>query len=84
MRENRIEVKLAELKKDNQKALITYVTAGLPSLEKTIELAEEEYGVAIKKNLLPNDSLVLEQPERTPLFHEFNLRNSGHHQAGLS
>jgi len=64
MRENRIEVKLAELKKENQKALITYVTAGLPSLEKTIELiiAQEEAGVDVIEIGVPFSDPVADGP----------------------
>ena len=44
---NRIEEKLAMLKEKNQKAFITYTTAGLPDLEGTKKLirAQEEAGV---------------------------------------
>ena len=37
-KENRIEKTLSELKSKNEKALITYITAGLPDMEKTKEL----------------------------------------------
>lgn len=46
---NRIDKKFIELKEKNQKALITYITAGDPSLEKTRELiyAKEKAGADI-------------------------------------
>ena len=34
MSRNRIEEKLAQLKEKNEKAFITYLTAGLPDMEK--------------------------------------------------
>lgn len=39
---NRIEAKLAELKERNEKAFITYITAGLPTLEKTKEIIRKQ------------------------------------------
>lgn len=39
---NRIEAKLANLKEKNEKAFITYITAGLPTLEKTKEIIRKQ------------------------------------------
>jgi tryptophan synthase alpha chain len=39
---NRIEKRLEELKKENKKAFITYMTAGLPSLEETKAIIKEQ------------------------------------------
>lgn len=46
---NRIEAKLATLKEKNEKAFITYMTAGLPNMETTKEIikAQEEAGTDI-------------------------------------
>lgn len=46
---NRIEAKLAALKEKNEKAFITYMTAGLPDMETTKEIikAQEEAGTDI-------------------------------------
>lgn len=61
---NRIEAKLAELKNENKKALITYLTAGLPTLEKTIELikAQEEAGVDIIEIGIPFSDPIADGP----------------------
>ena len=39
---NRIEKRLEELKKENKKAFITYMTAGLPSIEESKEIIKEQ------------------------------------------
>ena len=46
---NRIEEKLAQLKEQNKKAFITYMTAGLPDMETTKDIikAQEEAGTDI-------------------------------------
>lgn len=64
MRENRIEARLADLQRENKKALITYVTAGLPTLEKTIELikAQEEAGIDIIEIGVPFSDPVADGP----------------------
>ena len=64
MSENRIETRLAQLQKEDKKALITYVTAGLPSLEKTIELiiAQEEAGVDVIEIGVPFSDPVADGP----------------------
>jgi len=64
MSENRIETRLAQLQKTDKKALITYVTAGLPSLEKTIELiiAQDEAGVDIIEIGIPFSDPVADGP----------------------
>ena len=45
---NRIEQALAALKEKNEKAFITYITAGLPNYDKTKEIikAQEKAGTA--------------------------------------
>lgn len=64
MRENRIEARLADLQRENKKALITYVTAGLPTLEKTVELikAQEEAGIDIIEIGVPFSDPVADGP----------------------
>lgn len=61
---NRIEERLSQLKKENKKALITYVTAGLPSIEKTIELvkAQEEAGIDVIELGIPFSDPVADGP----------------------
>ncbi|WP_244833469.1 tryptophan synthase subunit alpha [Clostridium sp. BJN0001] len=44
---NRIENRLNNLKKENKKAFITYMTAGLPSMEKTIDIIKAQYEAGI-------------------------------------
>ena len=39
---NRIENRLNLLKEENKKAFITYITAGLPNLEKTKDIIKAE------------------------------------------
>ena len=41
---NRIEARMAELKAKGEKAFITYITAGLPSMEATKEIIKAQYG----------------------------------------
>lgn len=41
---NRIEARLSELKAKNEKAFITYITAGLPSMDKTKEILKAQEG----------------------------------------
>ncbi len=64
MSENRIEAVLAKLQQENKKAMITYLTAGLPSLEKTIELirAQEEAGVDIIEIGVPFSDPIADGP----------------------
>ena len=54
MSANRIEKRLSELKDRNEKAFITYITAGLPSMEKTADIikAQESTDIAL---LLPEN-----------------------------
>jgi tryptophan synthase alpha chain len=61
---NRIEKRLQECKADNKKALITYMTAGLPSLEgtKDIILAQEEAGTDIIELGIPFSDPVADGP----------------------
>lgn len=61
---NRIEEKLAMLKEKNQKAFITYTTAGLPDLEGTKKLirAQEEAGVDLIELGVPFSDPVADGP----------------------
>lgn len=61
---NRIEEKLKELTKQNKKALITYMTAGLPSLEgtKNIIIAQDEAGTDIIELGVPFSDPVADGP----------------------
>ena len=45
---NRIEKRLEELKKENKKAFITYMTAGLPSIEDRKEIIKEQAKAGIE------------------------------------
>lgn len=61
---NRIEERLASLKEKNEKALITYMTAGLPSLEGTAEVikAQTEAGVDIIELGIPFSDPIADGP----------------------
>lgn len=61
---NRIEQKLKELTMQNKKALITYMTAGLPSLEgtKDIIIAQDEAGTDIIELGVPFSDPVADGP----------------------
>lgn len=61
---NRIEKKLGELKEKNEKAFITYLTAGLPDMEKTMELvrAQEAAGVDIVELGVPFSDPIADGP----------------------
>lgn len=61
---NRIETRLQELKQENKKAFITYMTAGLPSLEgtKDIILAQDEAGTDIIELGVPFSDPVADGP----------------------
>ena len=61
---NRIENRLAELKKKGEKAFITYVTAGFPNLEKTKEIikVQEEAGTDIIELGVPFSDPVADGP----------------------
>lgn len=61
---NRIEKKLEQLQKENKKALITYVTAGLPDMERTKELvrAQEAAGVDIIELGVPFSDPIADGP----------------------
>lgn len=61
---NRIEEKLTMLKEKNQKAFITYTTAGLPDLEGTKKLirAQEEAGVDLIELGVPFSDPVADGP----------------------
>lgn len=61
---NRIEARLEELKKNNEKAFITYTTAGLPNLSKTKELikVQEEAGIDIIELGVPFSDPIADGP----------------------
>lgn len=61
---NRIEKKLAELQERNEKAFITYITAGLPDMERCAELikAQEEAGLDILELGVPFSDPVADGP----------------------
>lgn len=61
---NRIENKLSQLKEKNEKAFITYVTAGFPDLEKTKEIikAQEEAGTDIIELGVPFSDPIADGP----------------------
>ncbi len=61
---NRIEEKLKQIKEKNQKAFITYTTAGLPDLEGTKKLikAQEEAGVDLIELGVPFSDPVADGP----------------------
>lgn len=42
---NRIEKRMEELKLNNEKAFITYITAGLPDMDKTAEIIKAQEGI---------------------------------------
>lgn len=61
---NRIEERLAGLKQENKKAFITYLTAGLPNMEKTIEIikAQEKAGIDIVEIGVPFSDPIADGP----------------------
>ena len=61
---NRIENRMAELKKLNKKAFITYTTAGFPDIKKTKEiiLAQEEAGIDVIELGVPFSDPVADGP----------------------
>ena len=61
---NRIEEKMACLQEQGQKALITYITAGLPDMEGTKELikAQEEAGTDVIELGIPFSDPVADGP----------------------
>lgn len=61
---NKIELRFNKLKEENKKAFITYITAGLPSMEKTIELvkAQEAGGVDVIELGIPFSDPIADGP----------------------
>lgn len=61
---NRIEERLAKVKAENKKALITYLTAGLPSMEKTVEIikAQADAGVDVVEVGIPFSDPIADGP----------------------
>ena len=64
MSENRIEAKLEQLKEKQEKAFITYLTAGLPDMEKTKEIikAQETAGTDIVEIGVPFSDPIADGP----------------------
>ena len=80
---NRIEKRMEQLKQENKKAFITYMTAGFPTLEKTVELikAEEEAGVDVIEIGVPfsdpvADGPVIQDASYRSILNGTNLRNT--------
>jgi tryptophan synthase alpha chain len=44
---NRIEERMEKLRNEGKKALITYITAGLPNMDKTVEIVKAQYEAGI-------------------------------------
>ncbi|GAA0177465.1 tryptophan synthase subunit alpha [Clostridium sediminicola] len=61
---NRIEKKFLELKKENKKALITYITAGTPTMENTEKLiyTHEQAGASIVEIGIPFSDALADGP----------------------
>lgn len=61
---NRIEKRFAELKKENKKAFVTYMTAGLPDMKGTAEIikAQEEAGIDVIELGIPFSDPVADGP----------------------
>lgn len=61
---NRIEERMQKLQNDNKKALITYITAGLPNMDKTVEIvkAQAEAGVDVIELGIPFSDPVADGP----------------------
>ena len=61
---NRIEKRLKELEKDNKKAFVTYMTAGLPDMKKTGEIIkiQAEAGIDIVELGIPFSDPVADGP----------------------
>ena len=61
---NRIENRLNLLKEENKKAFITYITAGLPNLEKTKDIikAQEMAGTDIVEMGIPFSDPIADGP----------------------
>lgn len=81
MSKNRIEARLAMLQEKNEKAFITYITAGLPNLEKTKELikAQENAGCDIIEVGIPfsdpiADGPVIQQASYDAILNGTNLK----------
>lgn len=61
---NRIEDRLSKLQSKGEKALITYITAGLPNIDKTVEIIEAQYeaGVDVVEVGIPFSDPVADGP----------------------
>lgn len=64
MSQNRIEAKMEALKEKNEKAFITYITAGLPNLSATKEIikAQEKAGVDVIEMGIPFSDPIADGP----------------------
>lgn len=61
---NRIEERLEKLSKENKKAMITYVTAGLPNLDKTVSIVktQEKAGIDVIELGIPFSDPIADGP----------------------
>lgn len=61
---NRIEERMAKLKENKEKALITYMTAGLPDMDKTVDIikAQAEAGVDVIELGVPFSDPIADGP----------------------
>ena len=62
MSANRIEKRLSELKDRNEKAFITYITAGLPSMEKTADIIKAQESTDIIELGIPFSDPIADGP----------------------
>ena len=61
---NRIEERMTKLKNNKEKALITYMTAGLPDMDKTVDIikAQAEAGVDVIELGIPFSDPIADGP----------------------
>ena len=62
MKTNRIEARLEELKNKNEKAFITYITAGLPNMEATADIIKAQNGADIIELGIPFSDPIADGP----------------------
>ena len=55
---NRIEQALAALKEKNEKAFITYITAGLPNYDKTKEIIKAQEKAEVRSHRSPGNRAI--------------------------
>ena len=59
---NRIEKRMEELKLNNEKAFITYITAGLPDMDKTAEIIKAQESTDIVELGIPFSDPIADGP----------------------